>query len=70
MRILNSSAFYKFQTVNPVCPPSQPDTFFARLLLDELFVQPCIFAIVNCADVALSVFYCPVLTRCRIFLQL
>jgi len=31
--------------------------------------QPCVLATVNCADVALSVFY-SVLTRCRIFLQL
>jgi len=35
-----------------------------------LIAQPFIFAVVNCSDVALSVFYSPVLTRCRIFLQL
>jgi len=40
-----------------------------RLLFDETFTQPCIFAVVNCADVALSVFYSPVLTRCLILLQ-
>jgi len=27
MRILNSCVVYKFQTVNPRCPPSQPHTF-------------------------------------------
>ena len=37
--------------------------------LDETLAQPCIFAVLNRADVALSVFYSPVLTRCRIFLQ-
>jgi len=44
MRILNSCVVYKFQTVNPRCPPSQPHTFFARLPFDETFAQPCIFA--------------------------
>jgi len=28
-----------------------------RFLYDETFAQPCIFAVVNCDDVALSVFY-------------
>jgi len=70
MRILNSCVFYKFATVSPRCPPSQPHTFFARLLLDMTFAQPCIFAVVSCANVALSAFYFPVLTRCQIFLQL
>jgi len=41
-----------------------------RLLFDETFTQPSIFSVLNCADVALTVFYSPVLTRCRIFLQL
>jgi len=41
-----------------------------RLLYDETFVQLCILAVVNCADAAVSVFYSPVSTRCRIFLQL
>jgi len=41
-----------------------------RLLFDETFAQPCIFAVVNCAGVALNVFYSPVLMRWRIFLQL
>ena len=40
-----------------------------RLPYDETFAQPCIFAVVNCSDVALSVFFSRVLTRCRIFLQ-
>jgi len=37
---------------------------------DETFAQPCIFAVVNYADVALSVSYSPILTHCQIFLQL
>ena len=41
-----------------------------QLLFDETVAQHCIFAVVNCADVALSVFHSPVLTRCRMFLQL
>jgi len=28
-----------------------------RLLFDETFAQPCMFVVVNCADVALSAFY-------------
>ena len=28
MRILNSCVVYRFQTVNPGCPPSQPHTFW------------------------------------------
>jgi len=39
-------------------------------LLYCYIAQPDDFEIVNCADVALSVFYSPVLTRCRIFFQL
>jgi len=35
-----------------------------------LNVQPYMFAVVNCSDAALCVFYSHVLTRCRIFLQL
>ena len=41
-----------------------------RLLFDETFTQPCVFTLVKCADVALNVFYSPILTRFRIFLQL
>ena len=41
-----------------------------RLLFDETFAQASVFAVVDCADGALSVFYSPLLTRCRIFLQL
>jgi len=70
MRILNSCVIYKFQTVNLGCPPFPPYTFSAQLLFDKMFAQPCIFAVVNFADVALSVFYSPVLTCCRLFLQL
>jgi len=69
MRILNLCVVYKFQTVNPGVryPSHMPD----RLLFYETFAQPCIFAVVNCADVALSAFcYSSVLTRCWIFWQL
>jgi len=66
MRTLNSCVIssFKLSTLgvrHPSCIPSD------RLLFDETFAQPCIFAVVNCADAALSVFYSPVLTRCRIF---
>jgi len=40
------------------------------ILLHSLNAQPYIFAVVNCSDEAVGVFYSPVLTRCRIFLQL
>jgi len=52
MRILNSCVVYKFQTVKPGCPPSQPYTFSTRLLFDETFAQPDIFAVVNRAPIA------------------
>jgi len=40
------------------------------VLLGFFDAQPYIFAVVNCVDVALSVFYSAVLTSCRIVLQL
>jgi len=58
--------FSRFQVVNPWCPLSQPHTFSARLL----FAQPLFFAVVNSANVELSVFSSPVSTCCWIFLQL
>ena len=39
------------------------------LLFDEILTQPH-FAVVNCSDEVMSVFYSTVLTRCLIFLQL
>jgi len=71
MRILNSCVICKFQsfklsTLGVRHPSRIPSD---RLLFDETFAQPCIFAVVNYADAALSVFYSLVLTRCRIFLQ-
>jgi len=49
--------------------PVQPRTFYVRLLVfDETSVQPH-FAVVNCSNVVMSVFYIPVLTRSLIFLQ-
>jgi len=48
----------------------QPHFFHARLLaFDKTPAQPH-FAVVNCADVVMSLFYSPVLTRSLIFLQL
>jgi len=45
-----------FKTVNPgVRHPSRIPS--DRLLYDETFAPTCSFAVVNCADVALSVFY-------------
>jgi len=66
MRILYTCVVYKFKLStlgirHPIRIPSY------RLVFDETFVQPCIFAVVKCADVGLSVFYSPVFTRCRIF---
>ena len=52
-----------------MCPTSQPHTFRSTAIRRGI-LQPCVFAVVNCADVALNAFYSPVLTRCRIFLQL
>ena len=66
MRILNTC---KFQTVKlwqvsncqTRCPPSQPHTFSARLLFDETFARPDVFAVVNCPVVALGVLYSAVI---------
>jgi len=53
------------------CPPSRPHTFSARVLFEETFAQPVVFAVVNCPVVALSVFYSTVkLMRRLVFLQL
>jgi len=50
--------------------PVQPLTFNAQLLVfDETLAQPH-FAVVNCSDVVVSVFYSPVLMRSLILLQL
>jgi len=69
MRILNSCVFtsFKLSTMGVRHPCRIPSN---QLLFDETFAQPCIFAVVICADAALSVFYSPVLTRCQIFLKL
>jgi len=40
------------------------------VLLHCFNAPPYIFAVVNCADIGLRVFYSRVLTHCRIFLQL
>jgi len=48
----------------------QPHTFFARqLVFDKTSAQPH-FAAVSCSDAVMSVFFCPVLIRSLIFLQL
>jgi len=49
--------------------PSQPH-ISARLLFDETFAQPDVFAVVNGPVVVLSVFYSTVLMRNLTFLQL
>jgi len=67
MRILNSCIVEQVSNVNPGCPASQPHTCSARLLFDETFVQPDVSALVSYPILALSVFYSPVVTRCRIF---
>jgi len=47
--------------------PVQPNTFYVRLLVfDKTSPQPH-FAVVNCSDVVMNVFYYPVLTRSLIF---
>jgi len=62
----HSWVVYKLQTINPGCPPSLHFPF-DQLVFDETFAQPCIFAVVNCADVEPCVFYSPVFTRWQIF---
>ena len=48
----------------------QPHTSYAQLLVfDKTSAQPH-FAVVNCSDAVMSVFYAPVLTHSLIFLQL
>jgi len=48
----------------------QPHTFYAPLLVfDKTLVQPH-FAVANCSDVVMSVFYSPVLIRSLLFLEL
>ena len=58
--ILVQFTSFKLSTLgvrHPRCIPSD------CLLFDEKFAQPCKFAVVNCTDVALSVFYSPVSTK-------
>jgi len=53
-----------------VCQPVQPHTFYARLpVFDKTLAQPH-FGVVTCSDAVMNVFYYPVSTRSRIFLQL
>jgi len=59
-------ASFKLSTLGVRHPSRIPSD---RLLYDKIFAQPSIFAVVNCADVGLSVFYSPILTRCRILFQ-
>jgi len=66
-QLLCSLASLKLSTLDVRHPSRIPSD---RLLFDETFAQPYIFAVVNSPDVALSVCYSLVLTRCRILLQL
>jgi len=63
MSILNSYVVYKFQTVNTGCPPPLSHSFWSTAIQQDIRA---VFAVVNCVDVALSVFYFPVLMRCQI----
>jgi len=58
----------KFQTVNPRCPPSQPHALHARLLFDQTFAQPDVFAVVNCPVIVLNMFLSTISMRSRMFL--
>jgi len=74
MRILNSCVLYqlaRFDLANRgVHQPVQPHTFYARLLVfNKTSAQPH-FAVINCSNAMMSVFYFPVLTGSLMFLQL
>jgi len=45
-----------------VCQSVQPHTFARLLVFDKTLAQPH-FAVVNCSDAVMSVFYSPFLTR-------
>jgi len=61
----------KFDLANRgVRQTAQPHTFYAPpLVFDKTSAQPH-FAVVNCSDAVMTVFYYPVLSRSLIFLQL
>jgi len=61
--LVYSLANFKLSTLD-VCQNSHTPS--DRLLYDETFAQPYIFAVVSCPDVAQRVFFCRVLTRCPI----
>ena len=72
MLILNSCVcLARFDFSNrDVRQPVHPHFFYAQLLVfDKTLAQPH-FAVVNCSDAVMSVFYAPVLTHSLIFLQL
>jgi len=50
--------------------PVQPHTFYAQLLVSDMTSAQPHFAVANCSDVVMSMFYFPVLTRSLICLQL
>jgi len=50
--------------------PVQPNTFYAPLLVFDKTLAQSRFAVVNCSDVVMCVFYSPILTRSLIFFQL
>jgi len=54
--IFNSCVDYQVLNCKPGWrPPSQPHTFSDRLLFDETFAQPDVFAVVNCSVAASGV---------------
>ena len=62
MRNGNSCVVYKFRTVNPGFPPSSLQNFWLPAIRRHIGAA-LYFCSVNCADVALSVFYSAVSTK-------
>jgi len=64
-------SFARFYIANRgVSQPVQPHTFYARLLVFDKASAQHHFAVVNCSDAEMSVFFYPVFMRSLIFLQL
>jgi len=70
VKIVTFVTFRGGDRLNRLPPGSAPGCSFECVLLQYLNAQPYIFAVVNCADIALSVFYSPAITICRMFLRL
>jgi len=70
MRIFNPCVIYKFQTVKPGCPSSQPHTFWSTAIRRDIRAQPCVLQLWTALTQHWVCSTSHVLTRCRIFLQL